>query len=47
MISRIKHIAILAIVALLVSGCAVHEWPDTPEKVDVCLNLQFNTQMTL
>ena len=47
MISRIKHIAILAIVTLLVSGCAVHEWPDTPEKFDLCLDLQYSTQMTL
>ena len=47
MISRIKHIAILAIVALLISGCAVHEWPDTPEKFNLCLDLQYNTQMTL
>lgn len=47
MISRIKHIAILAIVALLISGCAVHEWPDTPEKFNLCLDLQYSTQMTL
>ncbi len=37
---------IFAALALMISSCDVHEWPDKPEKVSVYLRLNYQTNMT-
>lgn len=45
--SVVKYFCLIFVSTILLFGCDVHEWPDTPEDVTISLKLNYDTDMTI